>query len=133
MNERPEDRSVYRILSLDGGGIRGVFPAAFLARLQEHLEHPIASYFDLIAGTSTGGIIAIGLGLGVSAGDMFNLYEEWDRRFLISSMVLRGRGFAGDGAVRVTCSAPSIRPTIFARPWPASCRIAASATAAIDC
>jgi predicted acylesterase/phospholipase RssA len=52
---------------LDGGGIRGAFPAAFLARLQEHLKHPIASYFDLIAGTSTGGIIAIGLGLGVSA------------------------------------------------------------------
>jgi uncharacterized protein len=77
MNERPEDRPVYRILSLDGGGIRGVFPAAFLARLQEHLEHPIASYFDLIAGTSTGGIIAIGLGLGVSAGDILNLYEEW--------------------------------------------------------
>jgi hypothetical protein len=77
MNERPEDRPVYRILSLDGGGIRGVFPAAFLARLQEHLEHPIASYFDLIAGTSTGGIIAIGLGLGVSAGDILDLYEEW--------------------------------------------------------
>jgi patatin-like phospholipase/acyl hydrolase len=77
MNERPEDGPVYRILSLDGGGIRGVFPAAFLARLQEHLENPIASYFDLIAGTSTGGIIAIGLGLGVSAGDILNLYEEW--------------------------------------------------------
>jgi uncharacterized protein len=76
MNERSEDRPVYRILSLDGGGIRGVFPAAFLARLQEHLEHPIASYFDLIAGTSTGGIIAIGLGLGVSAGDILKLYEE---------------------------------------------------------
>src|SRR4051812_28360760 len=53
----------FRILSLDGGGIRGVFPAALLARLEEHLEHPIGRYFDLIAGTSTGGIIAIGLGL----------------------------------------------------------------------
>src|SRR6266404_3453401 len=76
MNERPEDRSVYRILSLDGGGIRGVFPAAFLAKLQENLEHPIASYFDLIAGTSTGGIIALGLGVGLSAGDILRLYEE---------------------------------------------------------
>jgi hypothetical protein len=77
MNECPEDGPVYRILSLDGGGIGGVFPAAFLARFQENLEHPIASYFDLIAGTSTGGIIAIGLGLGVSAGNILNLYEEW--------------------------------------------------------
>jgi Patatin-like phospholipase len=53
-----------------------VFPAAFLARLEEHLEHPIARYFDLIAGTSTGGIIAIGLGLGLSADDILKLYVE---------------------------------------------------------
>lgn len=66
----------YRILSLDGGGIRGVFPAALLARLEEHLEHPIGSYFDLIAGTSTGGIVAIGLGLGLSAKDIVRLYED---------------------------------------------------------
>jgi patatin-like phospholipase/acyl hydrolase len=66
----------YRILSLDGGGIRGVFPAAFLARIEEHLKYPIGQYFDLIAGTSTGGIIAIGLGLGLSAGDILKLYVE---------------------------------------------------------
>ena len=72
--EKPHDTELtedeqqrFRILSLDGGGIRGVFPAALLARLEEHLEHPIGRYFDLIAGTSTGGIIAIGLGLGLSA------------------------------------------------------------------
>ena len=73
----PGDRNeLYRILCLDGGGIRGVFPAAFLARLEEHLEYPIGRYFDLIAGTSTGGIIAIGLGLGLSASDILKLYEE---------------------------------------------------------
>jgi patatin-like phospholipase/acyl hydrolase len=72
----PGDGKFFRILSLDGGGIRGVFPAAFLARLEEHLEHPIGRYFDLIAGTSTGGIIAIGLGLGLSAGDILKLYVE---------------------------------------------------------
>jgi patatin-like phospholipase/acyl hydrolase len=66
----------FRILSLDGGGIRGVFPAAFLARLEEHLDHPIGRYFDLIAGTSTGGIIAIGLGLGLPARDVLKLYVE---------------------------------------------------------
>jgi uncharacterized protein len=66
----------YRILSLDGGGIRGVFPAAFLAKLEDHLAAPMGSYFDLIAGTSTGGIIAIGLGLGLSAKDILKLYEE---------------------------------------------------------
>jgi hypothetical protein len=46
------------------------------ARLEEHLELPVGSYFDLIAGTSTGGIIAIGLGLGLSAKDILRLYED---------------------------------------------------------
>jgi uncharacterized protein len=74
--ETAKDETFFRILSLDGGGIRGVFPAAFLARLEEHLECPIGRYFDLIAGTSTGGIIAIGLGLGLSACDILKLYVE---------------------------------------------------------
>jgi patatin-like phospholipase/acyl hydrolase len=39
----PGDGEFFRILSLDGGGIRGVFPAAFLARLEEHLEHRSAA------------------------------------------------------------------------------------------
>jgi uncharacterized protein len=72
----PGDGDFFRILSLDGGGIRGVFPAAFLARLEGHLKHPIGRYFDLIAGASTGGIIAIGLGLGLSAGEILKLYVE---------------------------------------------------------
>jgi predicted acylesterase/phospholipase RssA len=76
-DEGASDQGVmFRILSLDGGGIRGVFPAAFLARLEEHLEHPIGRYFDLIAGTSTGGIIAIGLGLGLSACEILKIYTE---------------------------------------------------------
>ncbi|WP_298975935.1 CBASS cGAMP-activated phospholipase [uncultured Roseobacter sp.] len=65
-----------RILSIDGGGIRGTFPAAFLQGLEEDLEHPIGRYFDLIAGTSTGGIIAIGLALGMSAKEILKLYED---------------------------------------------------------
>lgn len=65
-----------RILTIDGGGIRGVFPAAFLAKLEEGLDHPIGRYFDLIAGTSTGGIIAIGLALGMRAAEILDLYEK---------------------------------------------------------
>jgi hypothetical protein len=65
-----------RILTIDGGGIRGTFPAAFLANLEKDLDHPIGRYFDLISGTSTGGIIAIGLALGLSAGDVLKLYED---------------------------------------------------------
>lgn len=63
-----------RILSLDGGGILGTFPAAFLAGIEENLKRPIGEYFDLIAGTSTGGIIAIGLGMGLRASEIRDLY-----------------------------------------------------------
>lgn len=65
-----------RILSIDGGGIKGTCPAAFLAAMEEKLPNPIGSYFDLIAGTSTGGILAIGLGLGLSAKELHGLYIE---------------------------------------------------------
>jgi patatin-like phospholipase/acyl hydrolase len=65
-----------RILCIDGGGLIGTFPAAFLAALEERLEKPIGQYFDLIAGTSTGGIIALGLGMGLQASEILQLYED---------------------------------------------------------
>lgn len=65
---------MFRILSLDGGGIRGAFIAACLARLEREIEVPITNYFDLIAGTSTGGVIALALALGESAERILSLY-----------------------------------------------------------
>ncbi|MGS4884957.1 CBASS cGAMP-activated phospholipase [Roseibium sp. MB-4] len=65
-----------KILTIDGGGIKGTQPAAFLAALEEDLEKPIAEYFDLISGTSTGGIIALGLAMGIPAKKILKLYEE---------------------------------------------------------
>lgn len=65
----------FQILSLDGGGLKGLFTAAFLANWERDTGSPIADQFDLITGTSTGGIIAIGLGLGVSAADILKFYE----------------------------------------------------------
>ncbi|MGP0019426.1 MAG: CBASS cGAMP-activated phospholipase [Candidatus Sulfotelmatobacter sp.] len=73
--------SRFRILSIDGGGIKGVFPAAFLAAVEDTLGGaPISEFFDLIAGTSTGGIIALGLGLGLRAGDVLGFYEQYGPR-----------------------------------------------------
>lgn len=63
-----------RILALDGGGIKGVFAAAFLETIEESTGKRIADHFDLIAGTSTGGIIALGLGLGMSAREIVQFY-----------------------------------------------------------
>ena len=70
------DHATRRVLCIDGGGIKGVFPASFLSTIEESLGRPVADYFDLIVGTSTGGIIALGLGLGLSAGDLLRFYVE---------------------------------------------------------
>jgi predicted acylesterase/phospholipase RssA len=71
----PKDRR-FRILSIDGGGIRGMFPATVLSELEERYlgGASIAGYFDLVAGTSTGGIIALGLGAGLKASELAEVY-----------------------------------------------------------
>ena len=71
-----ESDQPFRILSLDGGGIRGIFPAAILADLERTYlaGDSVAEYFDLITGTSTGGILALGLAAGMTAGELLDLY-----------------------------------------------------------
>ncbi len=64
----------YRILSLDGGGVRGVFTTTLLARLEA--AAPFLAKVDLFAGTSTGGIIALGLAAGLVPDDLTRLYLE---------------------------------------------------------
>ena len=53
--------SLFTILSIDGGGIRGIIPAMVLADIERRTGRRIAELFDLIAGTSTGGVLALGL------------------------------------------------------------------------
>jgi len=73
----PADR-IFRILSIDGGGIRGVFPAAYLAEIERRFldGRSIANCFDMIAGTSTGGIIALALAHGMTARQALGIYEQ---------------------------------------------------------
>ena len=66
-----------RILSIDGGGIRGIYPATILAEIEKQLPEPLHKYFDLITGTSTGGIIALGIGLGYEAAEIVGFYEKY--------------------------------------------------------
>ncbi len=72
----------FRVLSLDGGGARGYLAAGFLARVEQYLDGatkqalPLGRRFDLICGTSTGGIIALGLAAGISAREIWSLYEN---------------------------------------------------------
>jgi uncharacterized protein len=69
------DRRTFRILSLDGGGLLGAFSAAVLARLETLTGKRFVEHFDLITGTSTGGLIAIGLGMGASAQQILDFYR----------------------------------------------------------
>lgn len=66
----------FKILSIDGGGIRGVYPARFLTKLEAGLGSPLANHFDLICGTSTGGILALALALKIPALEIQKLYVE---------------------------------------------------------
>lgn len=74
----------FKILSIDGGGIRGIYPARFLAELEDNIlvtsDQRLHNYFDLICGTSTGGIIAVGLALGMPAQQILDLYRENARK-----------------------------------------------------
>ncbi|MGJ3239302.1 MAG: patatin-like phospholipase family protein [Anaerolineae bacterium] len=71
-----------KILAIDGGGIRGIIPALVLAEIERRTQQPTSSLFDLIAGTSTGALLAMALvtpdkqgNLRYTAEDVANLYE----------------------------------------------------------
>jgi uncharacterized protein len=68
--------SRFQILALDGGGYKGMFAAAVLERLEVDLGISICDHFDLIAGTSTGGIIALGLGAGLTPAEITDFYLQ---------------------------------------------------------
>lgn len=76
----PEAR--FRILSLDGGGVRGYLSASILTRIETHLNlkhednKPLGEHFDLIVGTSIGGIIALALAAGKRAADTAAFIEQ---------------------------------------------------------
>ena len=58
---KKEDKPVFCILSIDGGGIRGLIPALYLQWIEEHSEMRICELFDRFCGTSVGGILALGM------------------------------------------------------------------------
>lgn len=72
--------SEFRILALDGGGIRGAFGTAFITGLEERLGRPISEYFDLVAGTSTGAILGAGVAWGLSGRQLMDFYRDYGDR-----------------------------------------------------
>lgn len=96
------DRSVRRVLSLDGGGIRGIIPAMVVAHLERKTGKPACELFDFIAGTSTGGILALGLALQdaegrplLAAKRMVALYEKHGADIFEQSLWRKVRSVGG--------------------------------------
>jgi predicted acylesterase/phospholipase RssA len=82
-----------RILSIDGGGIRGILPAMVLADLERRTNRPMIDLFDLIVGTSTGGLVALALSCPDGEGkprhtarDIVRLYEVEGKRVFSRSV-----------------------------------------------
>lgn len=89
-----------RILSIDGGGIRGRIPAKVLAHLEEMTHKPIAHMFDIIAGTSIGGIIALGLATRKEPGSVEPRYSARDICAMLDrrgSDIFESNGWTFDG------------------------------------
>jgi uncharacterized protein len=75
-----DDHRPFRILSLDGGGVRGIFAAACLAHIEDNIPRRLSTCFDLLVGTSTGAIIALGLASGLTAPELLALYQNDAKR-----------------------------------------------------
>lgn len=65
----------FKILSIDGGGIKGLYSSTILEHLEERFD-PMSDYFDMICGTSTGGLIALCLALKIPATAISEIYEK---------------------------------------------------------
>lgn len=88
------DIPTYHVLALSGGGYRGLYTATVLAELEIVLGRPIASHFDLICGTSAGGMLALGLAAEIPAQELKAMFEdEGNRIFGCRSLSRRLLGF----------------------------------------
>lgn len=88
------DIPTYHVLALSGGGYRGLYTATVLAELETVLGRPVASHFDLICGTSAGGMLALGLAAEIPAQELKTLFEnEGNRIFGCRSFLRRLLGF----------------------------------------
>jgi len=88
-----------KVLALSGGGFRGLFTAQVLDQLEKLTGKPISKQFDLITGTSIGGVIALSLSAGISPSHLVNVFKEKGElifpgpQWKFARAVLKVRGF----------------------------------------
>lgn len=96
LQDRYETKRPRKLLALDGGGIRGIITLEILSEIENKLKEKsgrgadfrLADYFDYIAGTSTGAIIAAGLSIGMSVNELLDFYirkgkDMFDKNFIL--------------------------------------------------
>jgi uncharacterized protein len=90
-------QKVFRVLSIDGGGMRGLYSAAYLHRLTQYFAKKdglakvdIGKGFDLIVGTSTGGILATSLFAGTDLAEVMRLYQQHGKRIFPAKILMDG-------------------------------------------
>lgn len=84
-----EDGKVFKILSLDGGGFRGIYTAHLLKRIEDEFKIEWHKEFDLISGTSTGAIIAAGLACKKSADQILEFYKSYSPKIFAKGILPR--------------------------------------------
>jgi uncharacterized protein len=96
LQDRIERTGPKKLLAIDGGGIRGVLSLEVLRKIEDILKEQsgddgfrLAHYFDYIAGTSTGGIVAAGLSIGMSVQQILRLYVEAGAQMFVKANLLR--------------------------------------------
>ncbi len=85
MTEVPD----FHVLALSGGGYRALYTATVLTELEAAMGRPIASHFDLVCGTSAGGLLALGLAADIPAVELKTLFEKQGSRIFGSRTWLR--------------------------------------------
>ena len=70
------DKPKFKILTIDGGGIKGLYSAQVLAKFEEVFKCKISDCFDMLCGTSTGGIIALAASLGIPMNEVVTFYKK---------------------------------------------------------
>lgn len=88
-----DKKQAFHVLALSGGGFRGLYTATILANLETALGAPLASKFDLICGTSVGGVLALGLAKGIPANELQAMFLEQGRQIFRRRFALGGLGF----------------------------------------
>jgi Patatin-like phospholipase len=94
--DRLQSKGPRKLLAIDGGGIRGVLSLLILARIESLLiaeskrpDYRLADYFDYVSGTSTGGIIAAGVAMGMSVADILAFYVNNGAKMFDKASLIR--------------------------------------------